>query len=168
MLRKNISQLESRNSKLLKSVQSKDMTPKKLELNKFDFNKPDLQCFHSIISTNKKLELSLLMKNFLELVKSKPHLEVMFKSFLPFPRFTEDIIKCEYYRPLKIMMEFTKELISNDDFESSLLDELRSENDRIDMLKSEIEGCVQNSKNFLTPNNKLHSRGYSYNSVMFG
>lgn len=159
LLRKNIEDLESDLAKQ-KSIKKNvffSKTPSKSSSKNFFFPK------------SKDIDLQRFSKNFFEVLHLNENAEKTFKSFSSVSYFQDQLVKSDYGGALKTLFLFAKEIIASSEPEDSLFEQLKSENIRLDLLKSELEECYQKGHQVLsTPSSSYHTRGSSYSTILFG
>jgi hypothetical protein len=162
-LRKNICDLEASNKKLMRSVlihKSKNLSAE------IDFNFSENFFVSNLVIPDRHKEIQDLSLDLLSIIKTSERLQMLFKSFTSIENFQENLNKDNYFAALKVLIRFTKEIILKEESQDSIIDELKTENERIDLLKSELNKCIKQSQLTLnTPKKTLHNRVISYNAA---
>lgn len=173
-LRENVMQLENRNQKLMHAMQKKRVIASQTYSQESDFN--DMLGTNNIIRSkfyqtsphNKSIELESLTSEFIGTIQSTESLELLFITFSSLHSFQDSVKKMDYASALKTLLTFSNEAFNHTSHEDTIVEQLRSENDRLDMLKNELIGCVKRSQDMLcTPHKAYHARGNSFSSILF-
>ncbi|OMJ71904.1 hypothetical protein SteCoe_29787 [Stentor coeruleus] len=173
-LRENVMQLENRNQKIMHNIQKKRIVASQTYSQESDFN--DMLGANSFIRPkfyqsspkSKSIEIENLCSEFIGIIQSTESLELLFVSFSSLHSFQDSVKKMDYASALKTLLTFTKEAFDHTIHEDTIIEQLKSENDRLDMLKNELLGCVKRSQDMLcTPNKANHARGSSFSSILF-